>query len=159
MSTSDLRSDSLTRMFQHMAWADTRTLSSLREMREAPSQALDLMAHVLTAEHIWLRRITGGMTAYRVFQSLALNECDQLATRNHAGFADVLASDDRARVVSYTTSAGHAQQTLLDDILVHVSHHGMYHRGQVALLVRAAGGSPVPTDFILFARDAPLSKS
>ena len=41
-------------MFQHMAWADTRTLSSLREMREAPSQALDLMAHVLTAEHIWL---------------------------------------------------------------------------------------------------------
>ena len=140
-------------MFQHMAWADTRTLSSLREMREAPSQALDLMAHVLTAEHIWLRRITGGQAAYQVFQPLALDECEQLAARNHTGFTDVLCNDNRARVVSYTTSAGHAQQSVLDDILVHVSHHGMYHRGQVALLVRASGGTPVSTDFILFARD------
>ena len=140
-------------MFQHMAWADMRTLSSLRAMHEAPPQAVDLMCHVLTAEHIWLRRITGGSTAYQVFQSLGLDECERLAANNHAGFAQVLANDDRARVVAYKTSAGHPQQTLLDDILVHVSHHGMYHRGQVALLVRAAGGTPMPTDFIVFARE------
>ena len=146
-------------MFQHMAWADTRALSSLRDMREAPPQALDLMCHVLTAEHIWLRRITGGANAYQVWQSLGLDECDQLAARNHAGFAEVLASADRGRVIAYTTSAGHAMQTAIEDILVHVSHHGMYHRGQVALLVRAAGGSPVSTDFILFARDAQAMKS
>src|SRR5262245_11251118 len=101
-------SDSLARMFQHMAWADTRTLSSLREMREAPQQAVDLMCHVLTAEHIWLRRITGGANAYSVWQSLGLDECEQLAARNHFGFHEVLANADRTRVIAYTTSAGHA---------------------------------------------------
>ena len=83
-----------------------RTLASLRAMREPPQQASDLMAHVLTAEHIWLRRITGGTPAYDVFQSLGLEECERLAAANHAGFAHVLATDNRDRVVAYRTTSG-----------------------------------------------------
>lgn len=149
--------DALSRMYRHMAWADMRTLASLRAMREPPQQASDLMAHVLTAEHIWLRRITGGTPAYDVFQSLGLEECERLAAANHAGFAHVLATDNRDRVVAYRTTSGLAHETPLQDILVHVSHHGMYHRGQVALLVRASGGTPAGTDFIVFARDEPAA--
>jgi uncharacterized damage-inducible protein DinB len=149
MSSPDL----LQRMFAHMAWADTRTLGALRAMHEAPSQALDLYAHVLTAEHTWLRRIEGVTTTYDVFQSLGLDECERLARANHHGFATLLADGDRQRDVSYHTTTGLAHTTPLEDILVHVSHHGMYHRGQVALLMRAAGGTPVSTDYIVYFRD------
>jgi uncharacterized damage-inducible protein DinB len=140
-------------MFAHMAWADQRTLDALRTMREAPSQALDVYAHVLTAEHIWLRRIAGTAATYDVFQSLGLDECERVARANHAGFAAVLAETDRTRAIAYRMTSGLAYTTPLDDILIHVSHHGMYHRGQVALLMRAAGGTPVSTDYIVFFRE------
>lgn len=146
--------DVLHRMFAYMAWADARTLGALRTMHEAPPQALDLFAHVLTAEHVWLRRIEGASNTYEVFQSLGLDECERLARANHAGYGTVLAGANRTRDVAYHTTAGIPHTTPLDDILIHVSHHGMYHRGQVALLMRAAGGTPVSTDYILFARDA-----
>jgi uncharacterized damage-inducible protein DinB len=33
-----------------------------------------------------------------------------------------------------------------------VGLHGVYHRGQVALLVRQGGGTASPTDYIIFTR-------
>lgn len=36
--------------------------------------------------------------------------------------------------------------------LAHVVLHGSYHRGQIALLTRAGGGTPAATDYILFIR-------
>ena len=143
------------RMYQHMAWADARTLAMLRTMTDPPPQALDLFAHILAAEHIWLRRIDGVVHLYDVWQPIGLDECKRLAHANHAGFARVLAEADRLRPVTYQNLAGTTYTTPLEDILIHVSHHGMYHRGQVALLVRASGGTPLPTDYIVFQREAP----
>lgn len=95
----------------------------------------------------------GTPATYAVWQPLGLDECERLARANHQGYQTLLASDDRARIVDYHMSNGTAQSTMLADILVHVSHHGMYHRGQVSLLVRASGGTPVSTDYILFVRE------
>lgn len=145
--------DVLQRMFGHMAWADSRTLSALSSMNEAPPQAIDLYAHILTAEHVWLRRIENQPAAYEVWQSLTLEECERLARANHTGFASVLSASDRDRVVAYKTTSGVSRESSLDDILVHLSHHGMYHRGQVALLIRASGGAPIATDYILYQWD------
>ncbi len=149
MASADL----LERMYRHMEWADARALEALRAMHEPPPQAVDLFAHVLTAEHVWQRRIDGETETYAVWQSLGLDECERLATANHAAYARILARPDRSRPISYRTSQGAPFTTALDDILLHVSHHGMYHRGQIALLVRASGGAPLSTDYILFARD------
>lgn len=148
-----MSTDVLERMYAHMAWADARAVAALRNNPDAPTQALELFSHVLTAEHIWLRRLQGQPASYAVFQTLGLDECERVATENAAGFAEVLAAGDRSRAVSYRTSAGAAHTTPLDDILIHVSHHGMYHRGQVALLIRAAGGTPLSTDYIVYFRD------
>lgn len=143
------------RMYQHMAWADARTLAMLRTMTDPPPQALDLYAHMLAAEHIWLRRIDGVVHLYDVWQAIGLDECERLAHANHAGFMRVLSEADRLRPVTYQNLAGTTYTTPLEDILIHVSHHGMYHRGQVALLVRASGGTPLATDYIVFQRETP----
>ena len=145
----------LQRMYQHMTWADHRTLATLRAMPDSPPQALALFAHVLAAEHIWLCRIDGVGHVYDVWQPIGLDECERLAQANRDGFARVLAETDRTRPVSYQSLAGVCYITPLEDILIHVSHHGMYHRGQIALLVRAAGGVPLPTDYIVFQRESP----
>jgi uncharacterized damage-inducible protein DinB len=148
--------ESLSRLFEHMEWADARTLEALRSLREPPSQAVDLLAHMLAAEHVWLRRVQQRTPAYDIWPRLTIEECERLSRANHLGFRELLESKDAAalgRSVTYANSSGRTFDTSLRDILLHVTHHGMYHRGQVAMLVRAAGGAPRATDFIAFVRE------
>jgi uncharacterized damage-inducible protein DinB len=44
-------------------------------------------------------------------------------------------------------------ETQLEQMLIHLSLHGEHHRGQVARIVRDAGGVPAVTDFISFTRE------
>lgn len=148
--------ETLTRLFDHLTWADLRTLGALRSMREAPGQAIELLAHLLAAEHVWLRRIEQRAPDWEVWPKISLDDCERLAQANQEGYRALLArtaNDALATPVHYTNSAGRAFTTALGDILLHVTHHGMYHRGQVAMLVRAAGGTPIATDYIVFVRE------
>jgi uncharacterized damage-inducible protein DinB len=54
--------------------------------------------------------------------------------------------------VSYRKSAGRDFRNSVRDIVIHVTMHGSYHRGQIARLVRAAGGEPPYTDYIQYRR-------
>jgi uncharacterized damage-inducible protein DinB len=147
----------LPRMYNHLAWADERTLSSLREMPSPPSQAVDLFAHVLGAEHEWLCRIQGVSATHSIWPKLSLDRCAELAESNQRGF-DPLVVDAAGSVgpqaIAYRNSRGVEHTNTLEDILLHVAQHGVYHRGQVALLVRASGGTPLATDYIVFTRDS-----
>jgi len=146
-------------LVDHMAWADERVLESLRQPA-VPKRALDLYAHVLGAEHVWLARLEQRPRAVPVWPSMTLDECARLATENRRAFRaylDRLTSDDVRRIVHYRNSAGDEFDNTVEDILVHVAMHGSYHRGQVSLLVRDAGAEPQPTDLIAFVRGAPAA--
>ncbi len=146
------------RLFDHVRWADQRTLESLAS--GAPPKAIELYAHVLAAEHLWLSRIRRQQSKIAVWPSLTREECAKLARENGAGFAALLDKlDDQSleREVAYTNSAGQSFTSRIDDILLHVCLHGSYHRGQVALLLRGANVPPAPTDYIAFVRGAPAA--
>jgi uncharacterized damage-inducible protein DinB len=146
-------------LLDHMAWADERVLESLRQ-QAVPQRALDLYAHVLGAEHVWLARLEQRPAVVAVWPALKLPDCERLARANGAAFrayADRLTSSDLRRTVHYRNSAGQELDSAIEDILVHVAMHGSYHRGQVTLLVRDAGAEPQPTDYIAFVRGVPAA--
>ena len=145
----------LVRLYNHMAWADDRALNSLREMTVPPSQAVDLFAHILGAEHEWLCRIEAKRASHTIWPKLTLEKCGMLARDNHAALNKLAATahgEAGRRMVTYRNSSGAEHTTSLEDILLHVAQHGMYHRGQIALLVRANGGTAIPTDYIVHTR-------
>ena len=87
---------------------------------------------------------------------LNLDECRQLATDNQRGFYTVIErfeADGLDSLVTYRNLSGKRFTTSVGDILTHLAFHGTYHRGQIALTVRAEGGIPVDTDFITFTRE------
>ncbi|MFI5231379.1 MAG: DinB family protein [Gemmatimonadales bacterium] len=146
------------RLFDHLVWADARTLHSLRAMHAAPLDALRLYGHVLAAEHVWLARIEDREPEMPVWPALDLDECAALSAKNHAAFAllaETLSTADLERKVHYRNSKGDEFTNTVEDILTHVALHGSYHRGQVARIVRAEGGSPQATDYIFFIRERP----
>jgi uncharacterized damage-inducible protein DinB len=60
---------------------------------------------------------------------------------------------DLDRVCEYQSyDAGRFRNTI-GDILTQLFGHSWYHRGQIAMLVRAAGGEPAITDLIYWCRE------
>jgi uncharacterized damage-inducible protein DinB len=147
----------LERLFRFVAWADRRTLDSLRAVPlAAVAEALPLMAHVLAAEHVWLARLEGREPKHPVWPDLSLEACAQLLQENEAGyraFVERLSDNHLAQLTLYRNAAGQEFQTPVLDILLQVITHGGYHRGQIAKILGRSGVTPASTDFIVFQRE------
>lgn len=152
----------LHRLFDHLEWADARVLASLRRSASPPAETLNVYAHIIAAEHVWLARIGGLQQKVAIWPELSLDECAELSKRNTQGFRMVLRGASAKRLeelITYRNSAGAEFLTALDDILLHVALHGTYHRGQVATALRKSGSVPIPTDYIAFVREATAASS
>jgi uncharacterized damage-inducible protein DinB len=150
----------LTKLISHLAWADDRVLAALRSATAPDPACLDLFAHVLAAEHVWLARLKGEAPRHPVWPTLTLESCAGLVQANQrelTSYVDALAAADLARPVTYTNSAGQEFASSIEDMVLHVCLHGTYHRGQIAWALRRGGGVPMPTDYIAFVRGAPAA--
>ncbi len=144
----------LTRLYDHMKWADEQILSSLDALDPRLSKAIGLFGHLVAGESIWLSRIrardVGALTPWTRF---TLQEAAELAAANAAGYLALLGSrPDLAKSIAYRTTKGDPMTTPLGDILLHVALHGSYHRGQIASRLRGLDLPVPPTDFIVFSR-------
>lgn len=151
----------LARLVAHLGWADRRALAALRAAGPSAGQAVDLLAHVLAAEHVWLARLEGRPATLKVWPTLTLDECERVAEQNLAGLTALvgrLLPADLQRDCHYRNTAGQEFTSTVEDILLHVCLHGSYHRGQIAKDLRTAGAEPNPTDFIAFVRGAPAAR-
>jgi len=151
----------LTKLISHLAWADDRVLAALRSATTPDSSCLELFAHVLAAEHVWLARLKGETPRHPVWPALSLEECAGLVQANQRdliAFVGDLTAGDLSRGITYRNSAGQEFASSIEDILLQVSLHGTYHRGQIAWALRHGGGVPMPTDYIAFVRGSPAAK-
>lgn len=152
--------EQLRKLVDHLAWADARVLEGLRTSPGSNPQAMELYSHVLGAEHVWLARVNERPASVAVWPMLTLEGCARLSAENVEALrrlVDAAGPETLARAVRYTNSAGREYDSRIEDILLHVALHGAYHRGQVALIVRMAGGEPSPTDYIGFVRGDPAA--
>ena len=150
----------LSKLIDHLEWADARVLGSLRAMPHPDARALELYAHVLGAEEVWLSRMLERAPRVPVWPTLSLDEAETLAAGNAAGLRSFVAQRTTAELqerVKYSNSLGMPFESAFEDMLLQLILHGCYHRGQIALLVRGAGGEPSPTDYIAFVRGAPAA--
>ncbi len=144
-------------------WATGRTLDSIDSIPEArrsspqAMRAIQIMAHVQIARHVWHSRITGA--AYDMpkdwFPSWKREQIRTESNRLDGAWSGVVASlapDGGEREVRYSSSEGRRFVSTLHEILTHVFNHSTYHRGQVARMVVEAGGTRADTDAILMTR-------
>jgi len=144
----------LPRLLNHLIWADERTAQSLASLPAPDAELTKAYAHILGAEATWLARINGEPPV-APWPELDTAGCAALAAKNHTAFRALIAgmtTDALARQISYSRSDGPTFTNTVEEILHQLVLHGMYHRGQVARGVRQGGGTPLPTDFIVFVR-------
>lgn len=153
----------LLRLMRHAAWANAETIASLRALAHPPPEAVRLLAHVVTAERLYLERVRGAdpfpqdFWPERTLDQVALEARE--TARALAAFVAERTEAALRRPVRYRTSRGEPHDTPIHEMLTHVALHGEHHRGQIARLVRLAGGGPAATDLIVYVREHPDAAS
>ena len=147
----------LRRLVDHLEWAHRRALAAVRESDS--EEARRLVAHVLGAERVWLRRIeTGDSSDLEIWPDLPPDTCEERLEAHTEAFRDLLGAlseEDLDREIAYRNTGGRAYETPLGEILLQLLLHAAHHRGQIALRLREGGNEPPNTDFITFAREHP----
>lgn len=144
------------RMFRYDEWANLEVAAGLERSRQAPGQAVALLAHITAAEALWFDRILGRQSEIQVWPHWALNQCVAESRRTVTQWQEylaALANSEISREVRYVDSKGKDWASSVDDILTHVVIHSVYHRAQIATVLREDGFAPAFTDFIHATRD------
>jgi len=137
------------RLFAYDHWANQECLKALHH--GGPAAAIERIAHVLAAEKLWLERIQEAPQSMPVWPALSLTQCDAMADEIAREWSDFLANlppDSLSKTIEYRNSKGEPWTSRVEDVLMHVVLHSAYHRGQIALEMRASGAEPAYTDFI-----------
>ena len=159
-----LLSDRYRRWFEYEKKMHEKVLASLNgvkaESRQSPSfqKAVDLLAHILAARRMWLFR-------FGVFKAEPSDLFPEKATLSDlprqlqevqeawSAYLERLDDTELARVFEYQSyDAGRFRNTI-EDILTQLFGHSLYHRGQIAALVRSLGAEPAVTDFVYWTRE------
>ena len=143
--------DHLRRLFDWNAWANRTTLQSLADAGAPPGRALDIMAHLVAAEWLWLSRLRDEPAPGPVWPSWSLERCREEADRvagEWSSWVGPLEMDALGRRVAYVNSLNESWTNAVEDILLHVIAHSAYHRGQVALALRSEGHVPAHSDYV-----------
>jgi len=146
------------RQFAYNEWANRETLSAMKSAG-ADERSLQLMAHILSAERLWLERMRQQPQSKPVWPKEDLAQCEANAAEMAQlwrQYLEPITSGDLSETTSYKNSKGEPWASTVGDILTHVIMHSAYHRGQIASHMREAGQTPAYTDFIHAARQGLL---
>src|SRR5262245_18572837 len=152
------------RWFEYEIEAHEKVIASLNsvpaDQRGSPAfrKAVDLLAHIVGGRRIWLHRFgktldgppalfPTGASLDEVIASLRVAQAHWLE------YLTALTDAELARVFEYQSIDGGRFRNRIEDILTQLFGHSLYHRGQIATLVRAAGGEPAQTDFVYWTRE------
>lgn len=146
------------KLYDHLNWANKHILQTIEVVGQQHNiqKPIQLFAHILQAEQIWLARLQGEDSKHMLIWPVGdITMCAKLVTENDANYHSYLTSlsdTNMDNVISYTNQSGKLYQTSIRDILTHAALHGQYHRGQINALLRLEGIDPVNVDFITYIR-------
>ena len=139
------------RMLAYDRWANRECLVAMQKAPMEESKAVGLMAHIISAEKLWLERMQRVPQTMAVWPATTIEQCVALlesVADSWQAYLQELPPDGFNDEIEYRNSKGEPWSSRIEDILNHVFLHSAYHRGQIALQMRADGLAPAYTDFI-----------
>jgi len=157
-------------MARYNAWANARlyrmagTLPEEAYRRDVGAYFKSLhrtLNHLLTADRIWMRRLTGSGVQPQSLAEIVVEDFPSLELARMAedariiAFIDSLSEEDLERTLSYSTLNGLPQQHPTGQILAHVFNHQTHHRGQAHAILTSVGiVEPDPLDLLVMLRQS-----
>lgn len=153
------------RWFEYEKDAHAKVIRSLESVpsnrRSAPeyTRAISILAHIVAGRRIWLGRlgaapaVAGSLFPQGADLTQVIGQWNE-GERLWAEFLGRLTDEHLAETFEYQSLHAGRFRNRVEDILAQLFGHSCYHRGQIAMLVRAAGGVPATTDLIFWCRES-----
>lgn len=157
----------LVRLGQYNQWANDELATFIME---SPEELFDqellssftsirlTVNHLNDAQELWLGRLNGnsaqGWPVHDAGETRSASlERLQKSSAGLSAFCENLNDNQTESSFDYKTLDGKLYTGTISEILLHVFHHGSYHRGQVISMLRQSGrGKTGSTDLIRFQR-------
>lgn len=149
-------------------WANERLYAAAADLSEAEfvenrgaffGSMSGTLNHLLVADRIWLRRITGEgpqPTALNEILHPALPElraARQAEDERIVRTIDGMTEERVAGTLVYRNTAGEPFEQPLALVLAHIFNHQTHHRGQAHTLLSQSGRNPPPLDLLYYLRE------
>jgi uncharacterized damage-inducible protein DinB len=155
------------RLFEFSEWANHRFLDAvaplpagdyLRDLKGSHGGIHGTLVHTFGAEFLWHQRF-GGVSptslsgAERLTGLAVLRQHWAALESERRSWLESLGPAAGERVIEYRNLKGDPFSSQLWPLVQHVTNHGSYHRGQVAVFLRQLGVTPPATDLVAFDRE------
>lgn len=145
-------SDSLGRLLDAIAELPSDALAT-----ELGQRLTATFAHLCQARLLWLDRIHGeswqGGPVFPPAETAAiLRRRHAEASARWTEYARTITTDKLARELPYASTDGSSWMNTVEDVLLHLFGHSLYHRGQLAHWLARLGSTPPATDYIFWTR-------
>ena len=147
-------------LFNHQAWADAAILAAVRSHpAAAEDEALRKTLHHIAVTQraflsLFLERPFDPKTEFRIPTELKdIEALFREAHRDETAYVGKLEEAGLSRVLDLPWIGSRAST---GEALMQVVMHSQSHRGQCATRLRAIGGNPPMTDFIVWIKDRPV---
>ena len=143
------------RLLNYDHFANTK-IADLIIQTGATGKPVEIMAHLLTAQQTWLKRlkkISAPLTPLwpdwpaEAFTTIIDDNYQQLLA-----YLEAMQPDDFDVVIEYKNSVGDFK-TAVSDILAHLINHGTHHRAQIGTLLKMDGATLPGLDYVLYLRN------
>ncbi len=141
---------SLQHKIDYDLWANQQILKAIKEVSDKAilPEITRLFAHLFKAQIIWYNRTTGIKEEVEIWGTYSIEECESLLNDSHAMLEGI--ASKAPEQIEYVDTKGNPYKNKASDIFDHVIIHGQHHRAQIQLLLRKAGYTPPPTDYIFY---------
>jgi len=114
--------------------------------------------HLLTADRIWMRRLTGSGDHPTELNAIVCADLQSLRTARETqderivSFVETLEEAQLERQCDYRTLNGAPQKQPVGEILAHLFNHQTHHRGQAHTILSVLGVEPDSLDLLIMLR-------
>ena len=162
-----LQREDAERLFDYTVWANHRVLRAAatlapddfrRDLGASHGGVRGTLAHILSAEWIWLERFKGVNPTRMLDEGdypdvVALRDRWAVIEEHRRVWLESLRPDALAEILRYRDLKGNEHAQPFWQVVQHVTNHGSYHRGQIILMLRQLGAKPVSTDLLFWDRE------
>ncbi|MCB1060295.1 MAG: hypothetical protein KDB65_08685 [Calditrichaeota bacterium] len=153
----------LQNLVNYNTWANNEVVESLRSCPEVPRDAVIRLSHILENNWYVLDIIDEqDLSKWDADRDYTIDECIAEIPKIDAAYKKLLGElkDEQLEYsVRFTDVAGRNVERRISELIFHTFDHCSHHRGQIAMIVREAGGEPAQTWYNRWIRETGRGKN
>ncbi|NBV14566.1 MAG: hypothetical protein EBS07_10930 [Sphingobacteriia bacterium] len=142
-----------TEQFQYTQWAQHKLIEVTLGLNPLPDTIHSLFSHLILAPEIWFERYhqqsSSGNPWGLVAPSELLLRSNAILERWKTEIARQSA-DELLKSFTFVDRKGETRKLVLEVVVQQLLYHSIYHRGQLAIDLRAHGIEVPPTDYLVY---------